>query len=36
MYHDSFLWKEPPYEYEYKRLPIEVLLGGPVESFFPD
>ena len=36
MYHDSFLWKEPPYEYEYKRLPIEVLLGGPVSDFFPD
>ena len=36
MYHDSFLWKKPPYEYEYERLPIEILLGGPVTSFFPD
>lgn len=36
LYHDSFLWKAPPYEYEYKRLPIEVLLGGPVNDFFPD
>ena len=36
MYHDSFLWKQPPYEYEYEKLPIEVLLGGPVADFFPD
>jgi uncharacterized protein YbbC (DUF1343 family) len=35
MYGDSFQWKNPPYEYEYERLPIEVLLGGPVEDFFP-
>ena len=34
MYHDSFLWKQPPYEYEYNRLPIEVLLGGPVAETF--
>lgn len=36
MYHDSFLWKDPPYEYEYDRLPIEVLLGGPMTNFFPN
>jgi uncharacterized protein YbbC (DUF1343 family) len=36
MYHDSFLWKAPPYEYEYNHLPIEVLLGGPVSDFFPN
>jgi uncharacterized protein YbbC (DUF1343 family) len=36
MNHDSFLWKQPPYEYEYKRLPIEVLLGGPVAETFGD
>lgn len=36
MYGDSFEWKAPPYEYEYERLPIEVLLGGPVRKFFPD
>jgi len=22
-------WKEPPYEYEYERLPIDILAGGP-------
>lgn len=31
-----FQWKQPPYEYEYERLPIEVLLGGPLADFFPD
>jgi uncharacterized protein YbbC (DUF1343 family) len=35
MYPDLFMWKKPPYEYEYERLPIEVLLGGPVGEFFP-
>jgi len=34
MYGESFKWKEPPYEYEYERLPIETLLGGPVSDFF--
>ena len=33
---NSFQWKQPPYEYEYERLPIEVLLGGPVGDFFDD
>jgi len=33
---DFFAWKQPPYEYEYERLPIEILLGGPVSDFFPD
>jgi uncharacterized protein YbbC (DUF1343 family) len=23
----KFLWRDPPYEYEYKHLPIEILLG---------
>ena len=36
MYANYFQWKQPPYEYEYQRLPIEVLLGGPVSEFFPD
>src|SRR5213082_2601714 len=36
MHGDFFLWKQPPYEYEYERLPIEVLLGGPVADFFGD
>ena len=33
-YAAKFEWKPPPYEYEYKRLPIEVLIGGPVDSLF--
>jgi len=33
---DHFQWKQPPYEYEWKRLPIEVLIGGPIESVFGD
>ena len=35
-YGGSFEWKPPPYEYEYERLPIEVLIGGPVRSLFFD
>lgn len=34
MYPDKFAWKQPPYEYETKKLPIEILLGGPVGEFF--
>ena len=34
LYSNSFAWRQPPYEYEYRRLPIEILLGGPVDSFF--
>jgi uncharacterized protein YbbC (DUF1343 family) len=33
-YPDQFQWRQPPYEYEWKRLPIEVLIGGPVDSLF--
>ena len=33
-YAATFEWKPPPYEYEYKRLPIEVLIGGPLDSLF--
>jgi hypothetical protein len=33
-YATRFAWKPPPYEYEYQRLPIEVLIGGPVDSLF--
>jgi len=36
VYPDSFAWKQPPYEYENEKLPIEILLGGPVESVFRD
>jgi uncharacterized protein YbbC (DUF1343 family) len=34
LYPDSFAWKQPPYEYEYEKLPIQVLLGGPASDFF--
>jgi len=27
-YPDSFAWRQPPYEYEYEKLPIEILCGG--------
>ena len=32
---EVFRWKEPPYEYEYHKLPIEILIGGPLASVFP-
>jgi uncharacterized protein YbbC (DUF1343 family) len=35
-YPEQFQWKQPPYEYEWKTLPIEVLIGGPVDSVFID
>lgn len=25
----AFRWKQPPYEYETERLPIDVIAGGP-------
>jgi uncharacterized protein YbbC (DUF1343 family) len=28
LYQDSFEWREPPYEYEPEKLPIEILCGG--------
>ena len=28
LYPDAFAWRQPPYEYEYNRLPIEILCGG--------
>jgi uncharacterized protein YbbC (DUF1343 family) len=31
---ESFQWRQPPYEYETEKLPIEILLGGPVHEFF--
>jgi uncharacterized protein YbbC (DUF1343 family) len=34
-YGANFQWKPPPYEYEYDRMPIEVLIGGPVNTLFP-
>jgi len=27
-YPDQFAWKQPPYEYEYHKLPIDILLGN--------
>ena len=33
-YPEDFAWKQPPYEYEYEKLPIEILTGGPVEQTF--
>lgn len=27
-YPEQFRWKEPPYEYEYHKLPIDILLGN--------
>jgi uncharacterized protein YbbC (DUF1343 family) len=36
IYPEHFQWKQPPYEYEWKRLPIEILIGGPIESVFCD
>jgi uncharacterized protein YbbC (DUF1343 family) len=33
LYPESFQWRLPPYEYEYKKMPIEILCGG---SRIPD
>lgn len=33
-YPKDFAWKPPPYEYEHKKLPIEILIGGPLASQF--
>jgi uncharacterized protein YbbC (DUF1343 family) len=27
LYPDQFQWKQPPYEYEYERLPIDLIIG---------
>ncbi len=29
LYPESFAWRNPPYEYEREKLPIEILCGGP-------
>jgi uncharacterized protein YbbC (DUF1343 family) len=36
LYPESFAWKQPPYEYEHEKLPIQILLGGPAEDYFHD
>jgi uncharacterized protein YbbC (DUF1343 family) len=28
LYPESFQWRNPPYEYEYEKLPIQILCGG--------
>ena len=28
LYSDRFEWKPPPYEYEYRRMPIDLILGS--------
>ena len=28
LYPESFLWRQPPYEYEMRKMPIEILCGG--------
>ncbi len=28
LYPDFFAWRQPPYEYEHEKLPIEILCGG--------
>lgn len=28
LYPDDFQWKAPPYEYEYEKLPVDLILGG--------
>jgi uncharacterized protein YbbC (DUF1343 family) len=32
----DFAWKQPPYEYEEEKLPIEILCGRPVERIFDE
>ncbi len=29
LYPEQFLWRQPPYEYEYDRLPFDLLTGDP-------
>jgi uncharacterized protein YbbC (DUF1343 family) len=36
LYPEKFAWKQPPYEYEHEKLPIQILLGGPAEDYFED
>jgi uncharacterized protein YbbC (DUF1343 family) len=33
-YPDQFQWKQPPYEYEKEKLPIDILLGCSHEKIF--
>tara|TARA_R110000850_G_scaffold51455_16_gene124979 strand:+ start:999 stop:2099 length:1101 start_codon:yes stop_codon:yes gene_type:complete len=35
-YSGAFQWKSPPYEYEYEKLPIEILCGRPESRIFEE
>jgi uncharacterized protein YbbC (DUF1343 family) len=35
-YPRDFVWKQPPYEYEHDKLPIEILCGRPLEKIFDE
>ncbi|MEM6278904.1 MAG: DUF1343 domain-containing protein [Verrucomicrobiota bacterium] len=35
-YSEEFRWKSPPYEYEYEKLPIEILCGRPTDRIFTE
>jgi uncharacterized protein YbbC (DUF1343 family) len=35
-YPRDFAWKQPPYEYEHDKLPIEILCGRPLETIFDE
>ena len=30
MYKESFAWRDPPYEYDFQRLPIDLIIGDPL------
>ena len=34
-YPSKFSWNPPPYEYEHNHLPIEILMGMPLDDAFP-
>jgi uncharacterized protein YbbC (DUF1343 family) len=36
MYPRDFAWKQPPYEYEHEKLPIEILCGRPLGDIFDE
>lgn len=36
MYPENFAWKQPPYEYENEKLPIEILCGRPLDDIFDE
>lgn len=33
MYPNDFQWKQPPYEYEYEKMPIDLIVGSSVVRF---